>query len=330
MSQSPNDDAPLVSVLFSTYNTAAYLPTVCRSIQAQTYPNFEVVIFDDGSTDDTRVVLAPFAKDPRFQIRGWKPNRGVNAAWREVLGMGRGKYWASPGADDVLLPGFLEQRVAVMEAHPEAAVVYGAVECIDENGVKIQNSPMHTDFPALLDAGRAVHGLLRQNFIVQPSTMVRSDMTRKVLPYYLPGWVGQDWQFWILLIALGGGLLWDARPLMQYRMHRKSLSGQARLEPLRRAEFRLVPLCALKAAAQYSPLAAQEWTRRRDTLYRLWLWRALKLRLQGALQKEWLALGNEAYYGDSRKSSLVKELCRHGPGVVAAMLQQIRTLKQPL
>jgi glycosyltransferase involved in cell wall biosynthesis len=328
-SRPANSDSPLVSVLFSTYNAAAFLPAVCRSIQAQTYANFEVVVFDDGSTDETMSALAPFAKDVRFQIKGWKPNRGVTAAWREILPMARGKYWASPGADDVLLPEFLARRVASMEAHPEAALIHGAVETIDATGKKVPNPYAQWDWPARLDAKRALKLMLQHNFINQPSVMARCDVTRKVLPYYLSDWkYAQDWDLWILLLAAGFDLLWDERPLLQYRVHANSSSGNVRMAAIRWAEDRLAPLCALKRAAQYSQAAADEWLRWGATLYRLWLMRALKLRAEGALRKEWIEAGVEAYYGGrARRRSLPAEFCRHGPGMALAALKQRRAVR---
>jgi alpha-1,3-rhamnosyltransferase len=330
MSRPVNTNSPLISVVIPAYNSAAYLPAVCRSIQAQTYPNFEVVILDDGSTDDTTSVLSPFAKDPRFHMRSWRPNRGFNAAWREVISLAQGKYWVSPGADDVLLPEFLERRVALMEAHPEAALVHGPSEFIDGSGKAVSNPGQLLNFPARLDAKRALTMMLPSNFISQPSTIVRTDVTRKVLPYYLSDWkYAGDWHLWILLLAVGFDLLWDERPLFQYRMHSVSNSGNVRLAAVRRAEFRLVPLCTLKAAAQYSQLAADEWLQWRTTLYRLWLWQALKLQFERELRKEWLGLASVAFYGRrTRHLSLLTEFCRHGPGVAFAVLKQFHTIRK--
>jgi glycosyltransferase involved in cell wall biosynthesis len=332
LSHLAHSNSPLVSVLITTYNSAAYLPAICRSIQAQTYSNFEVVILDDGSTDETMSVLSPFGNDPRFHIQSWKPNRGVNAAWREVLPLARGKYWTSPGADDVLLPEFLERRVALMEAHPEAALVHGATEIIDETGNIIPNPYPPLSCPTRLDAKRALKMLLQHNFINTPSTMIRCDVTRNVLPHYVSDWkYAQDWHFWILLLAAGFDVLWDQRPLLQYRVHGNSSSGNVRMAALRRAEVRLVPLCALKSAAPYSKLAADEWSQWGTTLYRLWLMRALKLRSEGALRKEWLDAAGEAYYGGrARTLSLLTEFCRHGPGVALAAIRQRQAVRKQL
>jgi glycosyltransferase involved in cell wall biosynthesis len=325
-----NAESPLISVLIPTYNAAAYLPVMCRSIQAQTYSQFEVVILDDGSTDETMSLLAPFAKDARFQIRSWKPNRGLNAALRNLLTLARGKYWVSPGADDVLLPEFLERRVALMEAHPEAVLVHGAAEMIDETGKNIPNPFAQLVWPARLDAKRALKAMLQHNFINQPSTVVRCDVTQNILPHYLSDWkFAPDWHLWILLLATGSDVLWDERPLLQYRVHGNSLSGKVSLAALRRAEVRLAPLCALKSATRYSQLAAAEWSQWGTTLYRLWLLRALKLRIEGALHKEWLDLAGEAYYGGRlRHRGLLAEFCRHGPGVALAAVRQRQAVRR--
>jgi len=72
--------APLISILVPAYNAATYLPELCRSLQAQTLPDFEALIFDDGSTDNLAGAFSPFAGDTRFQLAGWKINRGLNAA----------------------------------------------------------------------------------------------------------------------------------------------------------------------------------------------------------------------------------------------------------
>src|SRR5438093_4504987 len=98
-----------VSVLVPAYNSAQYLDELCRSIQAQTYDDIEVLVLNDGSTDDTVEVLAPFRKDPRFHILGWQDNRGVSRATLELFDLAKGEFWCHPGADDVLLPTFIQE-----------------------------------------------------------------------------------------------------------------------------------------------------------------------------------------------------------------------------
>jgi glycosyltransferase involved in cell wall biosynthesis len=329
MASSVHSTCPLVSVLVQTYNAANYLPQLCRSIQSQTYRHFEALILDDGSTDATRSVLAPFESDPRFRVFGWDKNRGVAAGLRELLRQGRGAYWTLPGADDVLFPDFLEQRLAWMNERPQAAFIHGPSEIIDEMGQAISNPFAQLQCPAKLEAGRALRLVLQHNIVRTPSIMIRYDLTRQILPYYLCDWkYAQDWHLWILLMAAGSDVLWDERPLVQYRVHSASLSSDNRLGALREAELRLVPLCALRSAAQYSRSAAEEWARWGTTLYRLWLMRSLKLRFRGALRKEWLELARQAYYGSlPHHYGQIREVWRHGVGMVLATLKQRQAIK---
>ena len=321
---------PVVSVLVPTYNAAPYLPELCQSIQAQTYKNFEALILDDGSTDNTRAVLSSYEKDNRFRILGWKQNRGLNAALRELLNLARGKYWTSPGADDVLLPEFLERRVALLEARPEAAIVHGVAKIIDESGKSIPSPFPKMNLPLQIDGHRALGILLQHNIIHQPSALVRSEVTQKILPFYQSDWkYAPDWHLWILHAATGFDLLWDVQPLHKYRVHSRSLSFDPAKAATRRAEIRLVPLCALSAAVQFSPLAADLWSKWRQTLYRLWLFRAARLRAEGRLQPEWLRLAGRAYYGKhSARVSLLRELCRHGLSIPFAGLRERQALKK--
>jgi hypothetical protein len=111
-------------------------------------------------------------------------------------------------------------------------------------------------------------------------------------------------------------------------VHERSLSFDPAKAATRRAEIRLVPLCALSPAAQFSPLAAGLWSRWRKTLYRIWLLRAVKLQSEGLLQKEWLRLAGRAYYGgDNARVSLFWELCKHGLGVPLTGLKERQARK---
>ncbi|SPE61003.1 hypothetical protein SBV1_590021 [Verrucomicrobia bacterium] len=321
--------APLVSILVPSFDAARYLPELCSSFQAQSYANFEVLILDDGSADETNTALAPFRNDSRFRTFGWTPNRGVNAATSALLGLMKGDYWCNPGADDVLLPDFLARRVEWMESNRNAVIVHGPPQFIDSSGQPTDRPESRLDLPLRLPGPRALAVLLQHNVIGTTSVMARSSLTRLVLHLFLRDWkYAQDWFLWILHAATGFDLLWDNQPLHKYRVHELSLSLEPRLTAIRRAETRLVPLCALSAAAGLSPLAAPLWANWRKALYRLWLLRAAKMRRQGVLQPDWLQTAADAYYGKrTRHVSLAGELCRHGLGMLLAAFNESRALK---
>ncbi len=321
--------SPLVSILVPAYNAAEYLPQLCRSLQAQTFQDFEALIFDDGSTDNLAEVFSPFARDPRFQLAGWKQNRGLNAAWRELLKRMRGKFWASPGADDEWLPGFLARRLAWLEANSRAVIVHGAPTTMDETGGEIPNPFPSFKLPAQMDGRRALGVLLQHNVINQPSALVRAEVTRTLLPQFQFDWkFAPDWHLWLLHAAGGLDFLWDDQPLHKYRIHRGSLSFNPARSATRRAETRLVPLCALSAAAGFSPVAADYWRQWRQTLYELWLLRALKLRLQGLLQDDWLRAADTAYHGANGGSgNFLLEFFKHAPSIALAGWKERRAWK---
>ena len=311
---------PLVSILVPAYNAARYLPGLCESVRAQTYPHYEVLIGNDGSKDNTAAVLAPFLQDKRFQLVEWQPNRGLSRGMAILYTAMKGDYWCCTGADDLFYPQFLEKRVEVLEANPQGFLVHGQAELINESGGPAQGGPQRLDLPAQLGPPRVLDVLLEHDVINAPSVMVRSSVTREVLPFFHWEWeYAPDWFFWILHAATGFDLLWDPRALSKYRVHSGSLSMTPQKDHVRRAEVRLMPLVALRTAAQFSQLAALSWARWGKTLYRRWLRQAVALKSRGGLRKEWVQLAGHAYYGArGRRVSLWVELARHAVGLVVA------------
>ena len=322
--------APLVSILVPAYNAARYLPELCQSIQAQTYPHYEVIIGNDGSSDNSVSVLAPFLQDQRFQLLTWPQNRGAHQAWTILCGAASGAYWCAPGADDALHPTFLKRRVELMESNPQAFLVHGQPELIDETGAPLQQSLLPIKLPPQLRPPRSLEVLLQHNVINTPSVMVRTSVTRQVLPFLHWNWgYTNDWFTWILHAATVFDLLWDPQIHSSYRVHATSLSLAPEKEELRRAEVRLIPLVALRTAAQYSQWAATSWSRWGRTLYRQWLRRAAELNTRGALKDEWLQLAAHAYYGaKGRRVALWTELAKHSVGLILAYAKHRQVRKR--
>jgi glycosyltransferase involved in cell wall biosynthesis len=311
---------PLVSIIVPAYNAARFLPELCQSIQAQTYPHYEVLIGDDGSSDNTAQVLAPFLQDARFELISWKPNRGVHRGQDILYAAVRGEYWCGTGADDLFMPTFLEKRVEVMNANPQAFLVHGRPELINESGEPISEGIPLLDFPAQLRPPRSLEVLLQHDIISAASVMGRTSVTRQILPFFHGEYgYASDWLFWILGAATGFDFLYDPRVLSQYRIHSESLSRTPDKDHLRRAEVRLMPLLGLRSAAQFSQWAALSWNRWGRTLYWRWLRQAVALRARGGLKDEWMQLAAHAYYGArGRRVLLWIELLRHSLGLVKA------------
>jgi len=319
----------LVSILVPAYNAGRYLPELCQSIRAQTYPHYEVLIANDGSNDNTVSVLAPFLEDNRFRLVGWEQNRGAHQTWTILCSAARGEYWCAPGADDVLYPSFIERRLEIMESNPQAFLVHGPPEVIDEAGGPAPGLPVPARLPTRLAPPRSVSLLLQHNVINTPSALVRSSVTRQVLPFFHWNWgYTNDWFSWILHAATVFDLLWDAQPQNKYRIHAESLTENPSRASLRHAEVALAPLCALACGARFSGFSAQLWAQWRKALYHRWLLRALTLRVRGKLNDEWLQQGAVAFYGNKKsRVSLWAEAVKHGPGALVSHLREQRALR---
>ncbi len=119
--------ATLVSVIVPTYNYGHFIGQALKSMQAQTYPHWECVVVDDGSTDDTAEVVARFSdSDRRIKFLRQKNLRQA-AARNNGLRNSSGQYVQFLDADDLLEPRKLERQVEYLERHPEVDIVYGDV-----------------------------------------------------------------------------------------------------------------------------------------------------------------------------------------------------------
>ena len=128
-----NPDNPRVSVIITTHNRATLLPRAVQSVLAQAYDDYEIVIVDDGSSDETQVVVADF-EDPR--IRPVRRNRsgGASAARNTGISKSRGEYIAFLDDDDEWTSTKLERQVAILDSSPPmVAMVYGWVDFVDDS-----------------------------------------------------------------------------------------------------------------------------------------------------------------------------------------------------
>lgn len=123
---------PAVSVIIPTYNRSALLPAAIRSVLAQTLSDVEIIVIDDGSTDDTKQVIEPFLD----RIRYLESDHGGPAHARNIgLRASTGRYLAFLDSDDRYLPEKLELQVTFMEAFPEVGMVSTEVSAFNEAGV---------------------------------------------------------------------------------------------------------------------------------------------------------------------------------------------------
>ena len=127
-------DTPLISVCMPVYNAGKYLADAVESILGQTFADFEFLILDDGSTDDSLEILRRYAdRDPRIRLTS-RPNKGLVASLNELIDQSRGEFIARMDGDDISLPERFQKQVDYLRAHPGCLLVGSRVRLIDPEG----------------------------------------------------------------------------------------------------------------------------------------------------------------------------------------------------
>jgi glycosyltransferase involved in cell wall biosynthesis len=185
-------EMPLVSVVVPTYNRAEYIAETIASILEQSYANIEIIVIDDGSTDDTRNVVRPF--EPRIRYV-WQENAERGASRNHGLRLARGEYIAFLDSDDLWLPTKVQEGVHFLQAHPEIGLVYTDALQIDSEGRELRllraNGP----------SGHVTDKLLEKNFVSIGTHLTRTALVNEIGGYreerQLSG--SEDWEMWVRL-----------------------------------------------------------------------------------------------------------------------------------
>ena len=125
--------APKISVILSSYNHENYIAQAIQSVLDQTFSDFELLIYDDGSKDNSREIIKSF-DDPRIKTFLYKENHGPRIAAQEALDAARGKYIAIHHSDDVWKPDKLEKQFNFLETHREYVACFSYADFVDEEG----------------------------------------------------------------------------------------------------------------------------------------------------------------------------------------------------
>lgn len=166
---------PLVSVIMPVYNAGAYLAEAIDSIRNQTVTDWEFLIVDDGSTDNTWKILTRYAKsDKRIRLYRNPKNRGIVWCLNFLIPKTRGKYVARMDGDDISLPRRFEKQIALLESDRKLIAVGGQEEIIDEKGRTVAEKYFPTD-PAT--CRRMILNLM----VIQPPVLLaRGAAVRKI------------------------------------------------------------------------------------------------------------------------------------------------------
>ncbi len=186
-------DAPVISVVMSVYNGQKYLRESIDSILEQTYKNFEFIIINDGSEDNSLDILLEYeARDPRITIVN-QNNIGLTRSLNRGIKLAASEYIARQDADDISLPTRLEKQLNFMENHPEVAVVGCLGDFFNVDGVlRAVRDPKHSR------EGMKRH-LASKNLFMHGSAMMRKSCLAKVGFYREFFRHSQDYDLWLRL-----------------------------------------------------------------------------------------------------------------------------------
>ncbi|MCF0199632.1 MAG: glycosyltransferase [Bacteroidaceae bacterium] len=198
-----------VSIIVAVYNMEDYLAETLRSILATTYPHFEVVVMNDGSTDGSQAIIDQFASRDSRIVALTQDNQGVCHARNNAIRRARGAFLLPVDADDLLSPAFVEQAVAVLERRPEVKVVVPQGEFFGERSGLWKLPPFSRRLIA------------RKNMIPITALYRRADWER-VGGYNTELQAREDWAFWISVLKDGGEVVQLPEVGLRYRIRRGS------------------------------------------------------------------------------------------------------------
>jgi glycosyltransferase involved in cell wall biosynthesis len=235
--------APAITILMPAYNAASYIREAMESILGQTFTDFEFLIIDDGSKDDTLAIIKRFS-DYRIHIVS-RPNKGIIATLNEGLAIAGAPLIARMDADDVCLPHRLEKQIAFMQAHPDYLVVGSDVTYIDKDGryISRQNAPdghMHKEMWA--------HRFHKCPFL-HPTVMFRKEAVLAAGGYPDDALNFEDWLLWIELMEQGKVCNLD-EVLVNMRINPESVTIDEKWRPRGFHEIRLRSLRQGHVSAQ--------------------------------------------------------------------------------
>ena len=214
----------LISVVMSVYNGEEFLRESINSILTQTYKNFEFIIINDGSTDNTRSILDSIS-DSRVKVIHLNENKGVAIARNTGVDMSKGSWIAVQDADDISFPTRLEEQVNYIITHPEIVAVGSHIECV-EGKEKTSNYVTH-GIENFHNSFQTSEQLKNERFrscpLAHGSTAFSKEAFLKAGRYDPQYRILQDYDLWMRMFQLGSIEI-VPKQLYQYRVISNSLS----------------------------------------------------------------------------------------------------------
>ncbi len=206
---------PEISICIPTYNRKEYLKETLKSIFAQSYNNYEIVVVDDGSTDGTEQMLKKSGYPVCYH---WQKNSGDASARNKLIELANGRYITFIDSDDLLISDALERMVEAVKQEPDDVVVYGSYIGIDEHGNETKKSRRK------LYSGNVTKHLFRDIFIHSCGSMFPRHILDNIGGFDTSLRVCSDYDLWLRL-SLKCRFIALSEPTFKRRRHSSNLSA---------------------------------------------------------------------------------------------------------
>jgi glycosyltransferase involved in cell wall biosynthesis len=215
---------PSISVLMSSYNDEKFIDESIQSILKQDFKDFEFIIVNDGSTDNTPKIIRKYAKkDKRIVAIDNQKNIGIVKSLNKGLKIAKGRYVARMDADDVALPERLGIQYRFIEKHPEIFLVGAFLTVIDHAGVKVGATAHPTTHEKIVKC------MEKRCCMSHNTIMFRNDGTTR---YRTKMWYVEDYDLYLRTILEGKKLANIPLPLLKYRRNPNSVSFSKRTKQI--------------------------------------------------------------------------------------------------
>ena len=208
-----------ISVVLPVYNSSKYLKESIDSILAQTYKDFELLIIDDGSTDNSVELIQEYTDS---RIRLLRNNHDFIDSLNLGLANALGEYIARMDADDIMLPNRLEAQLQVMDNHPDIAVCASWMKIFGQNECDCHSYNGYIPYPSLL--------LLKGNIVSHPTVMMRKSFLQENNLHYEYYPYAEDYKLWSRIAQCRGQFWVEPAYLLKYRTSPDQVSQKKTIE----------------------------------------------------------------------------------------------------